>query len=490
MWASGLFAAVLLHRVTETVGAQLGKNVTPFAESIFGVYELKPGVPTKAILGPIAYDFLAYGEGGLNAGFSALRDPDTDDVWFTLLDGQMWHVTGNETQYCFGSSAPPEMLSEQSPFSVDAVTETSVNICWRRGLYGMPTQAAGCSGCDCARILLNLTEPDTLHFQFWMSPPMLHADLTFVRTGLPPTFQQAIESTMTTPYQQCQIVDHYGPNVPGEPDLRTTTSPPALKLPGSGCTQSLAMRMMKMKNDDLLVLPAVKETDEGPEGQCYQLNGVNLQLDNQARQTRPQNVMNVSDVKVRFTTPAPPCDPCDVVYSVSAKIEDDEYIAVGFKGRSWERDFPYPPETPRPCYFGMCIDPSDNFSSDRIALGYTANGGCVREMVSKNLVGTPVDVDDKILKDILVERHGDRTILRFTISQHWQYPDANSTGSKDGPWRIMWAIGKVTGGNACAATFGFHFNHRGMAPLKWLTSGSTPCTWSDGVVDNALPTIV
>merc|ERR1712232_820152 len=41
---------------------------------------------------------------------------------------------------------------------------------------------------------------------------------------------------------------------------------------------------------------------------------------------------------------------------------------------------------------------------------------------------------------------------------------------------IMWAIGKVTGGNACESTFGYHSNHRGVAPLRWLTSGSTPCT--------------
>jgi hypothetical protein len=124
----------------------------------------------------------------------------------------------------------------------------------------------------------------------------------------------------------------------------------------------------------------------------------------------------------------------------------------------------------------MCIDAFDNFSSDRIALGYTANGGCFREMVSEHLVGTPSDVDHKILRNTSVERSNGRTILTFTISQHWLYPNASSLGSKDGPFRIMWAIGQVSGGSGCSATIAYHSNLRGVAPLKWLTSGSTPCS--------------
>jgi len=282
-----------------------------------------------------------------------------------------------------------------------------------------------------------------------------------------------------TPYQQCQIVDHYGPNVPGEPDLRKTTTPPPTAKTSKvmrGCEQVLARKVTKMRDDDAVVQPEAANTSAGSVDECYQLNGVNLKLDSQARLVQPQKVMNVSDVKVTFTTPPPPCSPCDVTYTISAKIQEHEYIAVGFKGRSWERDFPLPPQVSRPCYFGMCIDAFDNYTSDRIALGYTANGGCFREMVSKDLVGTPLDVDYKILRNTSVERSKDRTILRFTVSQHWLYPNASSLGSKDGPFRIMWAIGEVTGGNACSATIGYHFNHRGVAPLKWLTSGSTPCT--------------
>lgn len=350
----------------------------------------------------------------------------------------------------------------------------------------MPTQTKGCSGCDCARILLNLTDPNTLHFQFWMSPPVLHADVTFVRDGLQPTIQQAIESTMDSPYAQCQIRDHYGPNVPNEPDLRTTkttTSRPSFAFSG-GCAQTIAA---SMKSDDFGFQPAIADVSEVNSAQCYQLNGVNLELDNAARIFQRNKVMGVSDVKFQFQYPNLPCDPCDVSYSVSAKIDEGEYIAIGFKGRSWERDFPYAPEHPlRPCYFGMCVDPFDNFTSDRIAVGYTANGGCVREMVSKNLIGAPVDAKYKILRSTSVQRSGGRTILRFTVSQHWQ-PKKDEV---DGPWRIMWAIGKVTGGSECTADIGYHDHHRGVAPLKWLQIGSTACRFSDDSGKNAIPTIV
>jgi len=478
MAVSALVAIVLLSLTQGIVGTQLGKNVTPFAENLFGTYTRKMGVPTKAILGPIAYQFLP--------GMNILRDPATDDVWFTLLSGQMWHVVGNETQYCFGPSSTKQ-LSEQSPFSVESITETSVNFCWRRGLRGMPTQAKGCMGCDCARILLNLTDADTLHFQFWMSPPVLHADVMFVRSGKQATFKSAIESTMTKPYDQCDIRPHYGPNVPGEPIL--TTVPPTSKStpnPQGGCAQVIAQNLAQtMKNDDFLLQPEAESTNEDNGAQCFQLNGINLKLDNLAKWTQPKAVMGVSDVKVQFTTPAKPCAPCDVTYSVSAKTEEDEYIAVGFKGRSWERDFPYAPEHPlRPCYFGMCVDSFDNFTSDRIALGYTANGGCVREMVAKNIIGAPSDVDYKILKGTSVERNGGRTLMRFTISQHWQWGN-ESKPETDGPWRMMWAIGKVspiTGNDmlsACTSTLGYHAHHRGVAPLNWLSINGQPCKFND-----------
>jgi hypothetical protein len=255
-----------------------------------------------------------------------------------------------------------------------------------------------------------------------------------------------------------------------------------------------------MKDTDHLLQPYTKSDVDADVGTCYQLNCPNFKLDSVARVFQPKKVMGVPDVKIQFATPAKPCAPCDVSYSVSAKIDDDEYIAVGWKGRSWERDFPYAPEHPlRPCYFGMCIDSFDNFTSDRIALGYTTQGGCVREMVAKDIVGAPTDANFKILKNTSVERSNGRTILRFTISQHWQWDNDNKI---DGPWRVMWAIGKVSPithnvmASACTATVGYHLESRGVAPLDWLhniTSSSVnscPCKFGDDEAGHVVPAIV
>merc|ERR1712151_748658 len=100
-------------------------------------------------------------------------------------------------------------------------------------------------------------------------------------------------------------------------------------------------------------------------------------------------------------------------------------------------------------------------------------------MVAENIIGTPTDVDYEVLKQTSVQRSNGRTILKFTVSQHWQAP-VNET---DGPFRIMWAIGEVSGDAGCSASTGYHANHRGVAPLNWLqTLGSTSCSF--GADDN------
>ena len=99
-------------------------------------------------------------------------------------------------------------FSNKAPFSVSVVIETNVTFCWRTGLKGMPTQAKGCSGCDCAAIEIALVDANTLHFQFWMSKPVVHADLTLVRYKKEPSFAWAIQTTMPSPYKQCRFIDH------------------------------------------------------------------------------------------------------------------------------------------------------------------------------------------------------------------------------------------------------------------------------------------
>lgn len=193
-------------------------------------------------------------------------------------------------------------------------------------------------------------------------------------------------------------------------------------------------------------------------------------------------------MKLQFSPPSGRCNPCDVSYSISANINEDEYISLGFKGQSWEHEFPYPPEKiHRPCYFGMCVDSYDNFTSDRIGLGYASSlrGGCVREMTMKNIIGAPADADYKILKKTSVRRVGGRTILRFTVSQHW--PKRTLTPMPDGFFRVMWAIGKVSGGQGCAADINYHGVARGVAPIDWLLAiGSLPCKYNSAeMVDSS-----
>lgn len=307
---------------------------------------------------------------------------------------------------------------------------------------------------------------------------MIHANFTFTKSSShQPSMTKAIWTTTVFPYQQCTFRDHYGPNIPGMPDLRNKTG---FKLPG-GC----ARKALSKAGGNTDIAPLLEEASasldqvDANSGSCHQLNGVNLIYDSLAKLSRPSHVMDIPDVRLQYRKPRLPCNPCLVSYSVSAKIKEDEYISVGFKGQSWEHKEPYPPEYVRPCYFGMCVDSYDNFTSDRIALGYASSsyGGCVREMVSDNYVGTPRDVDYKILSKTTVERAGDRTVLRFTIMQHWRVP--LDPILPDGPFRLMWAIGKVSGGSGCTADIRYHEHRRGVSPLDWLVIlGALPCRFS------------
>lgn len=146
----------------------------------------------------------------------------------------------------------------------------------------------------------------------------------------------------------------------------------------------------------------------------------------------------------------------------------------------------------------MCVDAYDNFTTNRIGVGYASPelGHCVREMVMKDIVGEPVDAPVPMFNNTSVERHNGRTIVRFTVSQHW--PVVNASLLQDGPFRVMWAIGKVSGHAGCQATIGFHGINRGVAPIRWLGStvpptatgcpdcslGSSSCTYSEFEMGN------
>merc|ERR1719336_1293417 len=143
------------------------------------------------------------------------------------------------------------------------------------------------------------------------------------------------------------------------------------------------------------------------------------------------------------------------------------------------------------------MDSFDNFTSDRIALGYASSeGGCVREMIAKSVIGKPEDAKTQILSYTSVQRLNGRTVMRFTVPQHWQ--DGNHT--MDGPFRVMWAIGKVKAGasgssGGCDADIGYHNADRGMCPLEWMqpiyfgiSPGSYPCKFNENEMGDSSET--
>jgi hypothetical protein len=165
---------------------------------------------------------------------------------------------------------------------------------------------------------------------------------------------------------------------------------------------------------------------------------------------------------------------------VSAKIEEDQYVAVGFHGVNYF-DFTDYMTKLRPNYFGMQTDPMDELITDRIALGYSSgglSGGCLREMKSDGYVGEPVDVDPakKIFTATEARRVNGRTVLHFTVSQFWGNDTAAVSTQMTNEMRVMWAIGSVTkaegdgaaAAKGCDAQIGFHSKHRGVSPQFWF----------------------
>jgi hypothetical protein len=216
---------------------------------------------------------------------------------------------------------------------------------------------------------------------------------------------------------------------------------------------------------------------------CRQLDGVNHLLDK----------TNVPDVRLQYIKPRIRCWPCDVQYSVSAAIAENQYIGVGFKGMGYA--IKLNEKAIRPNYFGMSTDPLDEKrTGTAIALGH---GGCFREMKSENYVGSVTDVaaKDTKLKSTSVERKNGRAIVRFTVSQHVGKNIAQIDDFFGDPIqlsaRVMWAIGDVNGDeNHCNATLSYHQHLRGVAPLNWLSVGATNCKYDPSEIESSAEVMV
>merc|ERR1712113_63845 len=181
---------------------------------------------------------------------------------------------------------------------------------------------------------------------------------------------------------------------------------------------------------------------------------------------------NKVDIKLYHSNPPNYCWPCKVTYAVSAGIQENEYVAIGFKGMAYRAELLFGGQ--RPCYFGMCADDIDaGRTTDIIALGHASSSGasCLREMKATNYVGTPVDVlGNPHLQSTKVERVNGRTFFEFTIEQHAgrNSLEINSFFNMDQfSMRVMWAIGKIGEGANCTTDPQFH-SKRGVSPLGWF----------------------
>lgn len=287
---------------------------TTFPESVLGKW--LPAAPPQSVLGPLAYAFLSVGGGA----FTALRDPATGDVWLTILEGQTFRVRKDKMQYCFGYTAPD--VTEQSPFTVNSTSGTEVSFCWREGLPGMQTHAAGCNGCECAAIRITLTGEDRVELTFWQSPPVVHAHLVLKRAGRAPNMTQ-ITKTLPQPYTNCNITDVCLPwqFCPGAATAGGAIATAAPRRP-AGCLLAARLQArraeieaMEARAAEEVVAPPppVPDPEAAP---CFQLNGDNLLINN----LLPAGLRyDIPDVKLQVIKPIGACAPCKVQYAVSPK---------------------------------------------------------------------------------------------------------------------------------------------------------------------------
>jgi len=221
------------------------------------------------------------------------------------------------------------------------------------------------------------------------------------------------------------VLDNLGdacdPYNPGPPTLMSSSSSGAMvDAFASMCPVAARKRALEPR----------RETAAAGEMACRQLDSGSWRL----------NPTERVDVRLQYAIPLAPCWPCNVSYSMSAGIQDNEYIAVGFKGMAYRAMI----DELRPGYFGMATDEVDDTRTGRaIVLGYE---GCVREMKIEDYVGTPFDVDgNPNVFNASVERVNGRTIIRFTLEQHIGRNESEIDSffnTEQLSARVMWAIGE------------------------------------------------
>lgn len=399
-------------------------------DAMMGTWLPAEGMTTQAIIGPSK----------LFSSFSMSKDQRNGDVWFSAINGQVFHVRNGLMQYCF-------YVLATSPFFLNTTESTKVVFCYKDGARMKSHRRLDngnlATGCDAARITLELKN-DVLEFTFEMSPPVRHAWVQLKRVGPPPPISH---------YQKAGACD---PTHPGPPTLEERAS----EKDSHAVLASMCPRMQKQP--PVMPNPTSMAGSVSQGAACKQLDAISRFLPGK----------NHVDIKLYHSNPQNYCWPCKVTYAVSAGIQEDEYVAIGFKGMAYRAELLFGGQ--RPCYFGMCADEVDEArTTGIIALGHASSSGpsCLREMKATAYIGTPVDVPgNPHLQSTKVERVNGRTFFEFTIEQHAgrNALEINSFFNMDQfSMRVMWAIGKMGNVANCTAEPQFH-SKRGVSPLGWF----------------------
>lgn len=385
------------------------------------------------------------------------------DYWFSVIPGQVFRIRENKMQYCFAHVAT-------SPFVVDTVEDNIIRFCYATG-ERMPTHkvldnGTLATGCDASKIELELHENGNLEFSFWMSPPVRHAWGLYKRVGPGPPIAFYLSVNVGG---SCDPLHPGPPTLGGQPD---TSMCPVLHQKKQHL-QQLQLAMPTMEHNETQEDDIQKYEDGEGEGAAWK-KATCRRYDSGWSSWALNNEEKV-DVQLKYIVPGGlRCWPCNVSYSVSAAIAEDEYIALGFKGMGY-RALSHHKDLLRPNYFGMSADEVDDERTTRaIVLGYAGGsaGSCVREMKAEGYVGDVSDVPgNPDLTDALVQRLNGRTIISFTIEQHVGKTSLaihNFFNTEQISARTMWAIGGLKGVD-CEAEPQFH-RARGLSPLSWFNA--------------------
>lgn len=392
-----------------------------FPDAFLGTWSPINNSTVHAILGPVPVPHV-----------TMTKDESNGDYWMSVIPGQVFRVRENLMQYCFARLAT-------SPFMVDTVEDNLIRFCYHSGermhTHKMFANGSLATGCDAAMIEMVLRDNGNMEFVFYMSPPIEHAWAVYERTDEPPPVKSYIIS-----------------NLGGLCDPLHPDPPTGGQLEASACPA------LNHKRQQLEAASPTMPDNDGLQCRQYDAGAWGL------------NATEKVDIRLQYAVPEGSCWPCNVSYSLSAAIAEEEYIAVGFKGMAY-RSTGYL-ELSRPNYFGMSTDKvDDERTTGVIVLGYAGSAGsCVREMKAVNYVGTPSDVQgNPHLIDESVERVNGRTVIRFTVEQRVGRNDTEIDAFFNADnWgaRTMWAIGSVDGAD-CEAEVQFH-RARGLSPLSWF----------------------